>query len=203
MIFSRNSKLRNVIVFLTIISLAGCAAALVPHTNDPEQKVTDAYWLFDTKQRPLPAQKLILEAIEIYQEKGNDSGLAEAYIAYAIFLRSYAVERYTEHYETTGFNNGAILFKDRFNASITYLDKSRAIYEEKQEFDNLTNTYLHMGFTYIIDKNVPKSCEMYIKSLEMNTLFRSNYPDAKLNLGGFKSYKDFIDYKMKQAECPV
>jgi tetratricopeptide (TPR) repeat protein len=195
--------LRHIIVILTLISLAGCAAALVPYTSDPKQKISDAYWLFDDKQRALPAQKLILEAIEIYEKDGNKSGLAEAYVAYAVFLRSYAVDKYSEHYKETGFNNGNISFKDRYKGSIEYFKKSRDIYEDKQEYDNLTNIYLHMGFTYLTNNNVPKGCEMFIKSLDMNKLFMSKKPDVKLNLGGFKSYKDYIDNKMQLAKCPA
>ena len=194
--------MRHIIIILTLISLAGCAAALVPYTNDPKQKISDAYWLFENKQRALPAQKLILEAIEIYHKNDDKSGLAQAYVAYAVFLRSFAVNRYAEHYKETGFDGGKITFEDRFNGSIEYLKKTSAIYEEKQEYDNLTNTYLHMGFTYLASNNIPKVCDMYLKSLDMNKLFIEKNPDAKLNLGGFKSYKDYIDNEMKQAKCP-
>lgn len=195
--------MRHIIIILTFIALAGCAAALVPYTTDPNQKLSDAYWLFDTKQRALPAQKLILESIEIFEEENNQSGLAKAYVAYAIFLRSYAVDRYAEHYKESGFNNGKIAFNDRYNASIEYLEKSVSIYKEKQEFDNLTNTYLHMGFTYLTDNNVAKGCEMFMKSLDMNKIFMAKNPDAQLNLGGFNSYQEYIDNKVKQAKCPA
>jgi len=193
--------LRHIVIILTLISLVGCAAALVPYTNDPKQKVSDAYWLFDEKQRALPAQNLLLEAIEIYKNDGNETGLAEAYTAYGIFLRSYAVDKYSEHYKETGFKNGEIRFSDRYKMSVEYLDKSRAIYENQQKYDDLTNIYLHMGFTYLTNDNVQKGCDMFIKSLDMNKRFMSNNPDAKLNLSGFKSYEDYIKNKMKQAKC--
>ncbi|WP_158683957.1 hypothetical protein [Pseudoalteromonas sp. T1lg10] len=201
--FQGDLVLRHSLFAITIIFLTGCAAALVPYTSDPNQKLSDAYWLFDTKQRALPAQKLILESIEIFKEESNQSGLAKAYVTYAIFLRSYAVDRYAEHYKETGFNNGKIAFNDRYNASIEYLEKSVSIYQEKKEFDNLTNTYLHMGFSYLTDNNVAKGCEMFLKSLEMNKVFITKNPDAKLNLGGYNSYQEYIDNKMQQAKCPA
>ena len=201
--FQGGLALRHIIIIITLISLAGCAAALVPYTSDPKQKIADAYWLFDDKQRALPAQKLILEAIDIYEKDENKSGLAEAYVAFGVFLRSYAVDRYSENYKETGFSNGQFSFKDRYKMSIEYFDKSIAIYEQKEEYDNLTNTYLHMGFTYLTNENVQKGCEMFIKSLNMNKLFMSKNPDAKLSLGGFKSYKDYIDNKMQLAKCPA
>jgi hypothetical protein len=44
---------------------------------------------------------------------------------------------------------------------------------------------------------------MFIKSLDMNKLFMSKNPDAKLSLGGFESYKDYIDNKMQLAKCDL
>jgi hypothetical protein len=200
--FQGGLALRHIIIILTLVSLVGCAAALVPYTNDPKQKVSDAYWLFDEKQRALPAQKLLLEAIDIYHKNGDKTGLAEAYIAYGIFLRSYAVDKYSEHYKETGFRNGEIPFSDRYKMSIEYFDKSRIFYEKKQQYDDLTNVYLHMGFTYLTNNNIKKGCDMFIKSLDMNKLFMSINPDAKLSLGGFKSYGDYINNKMQLAKCP-
>ena len=43
----------------------------------------------------------------------------------------------------------------------------------------------------------------FIKSLDMNKLFMSKNPDAKLSLGGFESYKDYIDNKMQLAKCDL
>ena len=100
--------MRQIIIILTLISLVGCAAALVPSTSDPRQKIADAYWLFDEKSRALPAEKLIHEAIAIYQENNNEVGLAEGYTAYAIFLRSYAVSQYRDRYEDKGFIDEAV-----------------------------------------------------------------------------------------------
>ena len=52
--------MRHIIIILTLISLAGCAAALVPYTSDPKQKISDAYWLFDNKQRAVtPGQSVV------------------------------------------------------------------------------------------------------------------------------------------------
>lgn len=173
----------------------------MPYTTDPKQKISDANWLFDEKQRALPAEKLILEAIEIYQENGDQMGLSEAYTAYGIFLRSYAVDSCSERYKEKGFNNGAFSFEERYAKSIEYFEKSRVILEKLEEYDDLTNLYLHMGFTYLTNNDKQQGCEMFDKSLDMNKVFLDINPDAQLSLGGLENYEDYINSKKALAKC--
>ena len=65
---------------LVVLILSGCAAAGVPYTSDPAAKLADAAQLFDIQGRPLPAEKLIVEALDQYKDTNNQLGLAEAYI---------------------------------------------------------------------------------------------------------------------------
>lgn len=193
--------LRHIIIILTLISLAGCAAALVPYTSDPKQKIADAYWLFDEQLRPLPAEKLIHEAIAIYQENNNKVGLAEGYTAYAIFLRSDAISRYRDSYEENGFIDESVTYQNRFFKSMEYLRKSESIYQILGEYDDLTNTYLHMAFTSMAADDKLNACKYYDKSVEANITFTSQNPDAKISLAGYKSYKDYIKPRKDEAEC--
>ena len=62
--------------------LIGCAAYGVPATSNPDEKLRDAYMLFERKDRPLPAERLLREAITMYQEQKNEPALGEAYRAY-------------------------------------------------------------------------------------------------------------------------
>jgi len=193
--------LRHIIIILTLISLVGCAAALVPYTSDPKQKIADAYWLFDEQLRPLPAEKLIHEAIAIYQENNNKVGLAEGYTAYAIFLRSDAVSRHRDRYEDNGFIDESVTYQNRFSKSMEYLLKSESIYQILGEYDDLTNTYLHMAFTSMASDDKINACKYYDKSVETNITFMSRNPDAKISLAGYKSYKDYIKPLKEEAEC--
>ncbi|UTP72335.1 hypothetical protein NLG07_10135 [Alteromonas sp. LMIT006] len=193
--------LRTAIIVLLFSNLLGCAAALVPYTSDPKQKISDAYWLFDQNERPLPAEKLIIEAIDIYQTENDRVGLAEAYKAYAIFLRSSSVELYLSRYIENGFNNSTIKYEDRFDASIKFLDKSAMIYEELERYDDLTNIYLHRGYTYIANDQVFLACASFNKSLEMNKKFIALKPDAKIVLDVFSSYEEYIDNVKQRAKC--
>jgi len=62
----------------------GCSAAFVVATFDPYKKPGHASALLDVG-RPLPAERLILEAIDIFQKKDDPQGLAFAYNEYAFF----------------------------------------------------------------------------------------------------------------------
>lgn len=193
--------MRYIILILTLISLAGCAAALVPYTGDPKQKIADAYWLFDEQLRALPAEKLIHEAIAIYQKNNNKVGLAEGYKAYAIFLRSDAVSTYRDRYEDNGFIDESVTFQNRFSKSMEYLRKSESIYQILGEYDDLTNTYLHMAFTSMAADDKINACKYYDKSVEANITFMSQNPDAQISLAGYKSYKDYIKPLKDEAGC--
>ena len=184
-----------------LLSLIGCAAALVPYTNDPKQKIADAYWLFDEKYRALPAEKLLHEAIDIYKNNNDEAGLADSYRAYAIFLRSRAVEKYSERYKERGFIEKSITYKNRYLKSIEFLNKSKEYYLTKQKYDELTNTYLHIGFTYAASNNLSEACNAFNKSIDANKAFVEKNPKAKIQLDGYKSYKDYIGNLMRAAKC--
>src|SRR6267378_1202521 len=80
-----------VLLFLSLLGFAGCAAFGVPATTDPAGKLRDATALFDRQDRPLPAERLIREALELYQKNGDQLGVAEAYRTYGFFFRSGSV----------------------------------------------------------------------------------------------------------------
>jgi polar amino acid transport system substrate-binding protein len=51
-------------------------------TSDPAVKLRDAQILYAEQQRPLIAERLIREAIQIYEERGDTLGLGHAYRSY-------------------------------------------------------------------------------------------------------------------------
>ena len=189
------------IVFIGI-ALAGCAAMGVPETSDPDKKVGHAYMLFDQQQRPLPAERLIREAITLYQEKNNALGLAEAYRAYGFFFRSSAIEKLHKHYELNGFMENEATYANRYDKSIEYFERSAAILEEHQKNDTLTNVHLNMGFTHELAKQPEKACAEYSKSIVSNQMHSKNNPNASLTLPqGFSSYEAYVNSIMERLKC--
>jgi len=194
----------NKIFFISLLLtlIGGCAAMLVPETNDPAQKLRDAYMLFDKQKRPLPAERLIRESIDIYKKSNDELGLAEAYKAYGYFFRSGAVEKYHKHYNAKGFIETSASYNTRHDKSIEYFDKAKEIYLKNSKYGDVTNIYLNMGFTYEFANNNEKACESYKKSLNSNIKHLEMIPEAPIVLpSGFKSYEEYINGFNKRLGC--
>lgn len=73
--------------FLVPFYLSGCAAALVPVTNDPWIKYSQAMNLFKAK-RPIPAERLLSESLEGLTKTDQYGRLALVQFEYADFIAS-------------------------------------------------------------------------------------------------------------------
>ena len=116
-------------IFLLVLSTAliSCSAMGVPATSDPNKKLDYAYKLIQHQGRPLPAERLIREAIEIGSNEQNEKVLMKAYWTYGIFFRSKAVGDLKGLYEKDGFLDKTAKFENRFENSIAYFDKAESI----------------------------------------------------------------------------
>src|SRR6266436_1488462 len=94
--------------------LSGCAGVGIVSTSDPAMKLNDADTLFLRKNRPLPAEELIQEALVIYQERDDPHGLGNAHREYGDLLRSPAVVNWEPAYRKSGrFLDKSITFDNR------------------------------------------------------------------------------------------
>jgi len=197
-----NIKTSNLTLVISVV-LSGCAAMGVPATSDPDKKIRYAYVLFDEQQRPLPAERLIREAIVLYLEKNNDLGLAEAYRAYGFFYRSAALEKWHKHYKANGFLEAGATYANRYEKSIAYFEKSAAILKKYNKNDSLTNIHLNMGFTYEFSNQLEKACDEYKKSIISNQRHMKENPGATLTLPkGFSSYEAYVNPFLERLKCP-
>jgi tetratricopeptide (TPR) repeat protein len=188
---------------MVVALLMGCAAMGVPARSDPREKMGWALNLYEKQDRPLPAERLIMEAREIFQERNDELGLAESYRQYAFFLESEAVGHWEFQYRKTGFLDKSISYDARYEKAIEYFQKARDIYVKEAKHDALTNIDLVMGNTflkYIGDQS--KACQCYDQSLADYQEFTKVDPTAKIVLPAeFKSYADYIAAVKKRAKC--
>jgi len=113
---------------IILIWLSGCAAMGVPYTSDPIEKLKWACGLFDYAERPLPAESLIREAIEICQKTNDSECLAQAYLTYGLFFRSLSLTGiYKNHYKKNGFWEKTATYETRFAKSDEYFEKALAL----------------------------------------------------------------------------
>jgi tetratricopeptide (TPR) repeat protein len=196
--------LRLVYIFaICAIALVGCAGVGVVGTSDPATKLNDAGDLFDRQDRPLIAERLIREAIDIYQSNKDQLGLAEAYRTYGFFFRSPSIEgKWSKYYRENGFLDRSATFNSRYANSIEYFERARTIFAANNRFDALTNVDLNMGFTYVAMGNGAAACQAFEKSLESNRENLRQNPTAKPALPkGFPSYEAFVADRKKRYGC--
>ena len=191
---------KNLLLILATIILSGCAAALVPYTSDPSEKLEWAYYLLE-KGRALPAEKLIIEAVEICQENNSSLCLGEAYKTYCYFYRSSAVRRYEKRYIERGFYDKNVTYEDRYNQSKIYCKKSITEFSKINRYDLVTNAYVMLGYTYAyIDTKL--ECGAYDTSVIYNEKFSKENPTAKISLPkGYTTYKEYINAEKKLSKC--
>jgi tetratricopeptide (TPR) repeat protein len=183
------------------MSLYGCAAMFIPATSDPYKKLGWAEELYDKQQRPLPAERLIIESISIFKEKNDQNGLGMAYREYGFFFRSASIEKWHKFYESNGFLDKNASYGTRYNKSIEYFVMAEKIFTKEKKYDILTNIQLNMGFTYYFMGKYDDAIAEYDKSLESYHLNRKMNPDAKVEIPEKgSSYEDYIASCKKYIE---
>ncbi len=180
-----------------VLCLAGCAAAGVPHTNDPYEKLNWAGGLVHVGSRPVPAEALISEAIAIFEQRNDELGLAAGYRAYASFFASPAIEGRRQWYAQYGFRDKAATLENRFSKSIEYFQKAEAIYTRHNRSDWLTYVNLNMGLTYQVMGDLNSACRAFERS-EANHRATAHFgPDVNVTV----DYAQVLTSHKRSARC--
>ena len=195
-------KAKMTLIVVLMLLLTGCAAMFVTASNNPHAKLADANALIGEQNRPLPAERLIREAIDIYQANNDQLGLADAYRMYAQFFRSDTVRRWQKYYRENGFMDKTVSVDNRYSKAIEYFEKARDIFAENKKYDALTNVYLGMGWTYQEMKNQQAACAAFDKSLDSNREYEKASPNNKIQLPKqFPNYEAFVMANKKNSGC--
>ncbi len=196
-------RLRLVVALSALALLTACAAAGVMTTTDPAKKLTDALDLFDHLDRPLPAERFIIEARDAYLASGDRVGLAESYRIYALFLRSVAVGEFADHYRSSGFMDASITYEKRYSGALTYLSRAEHLYLEAHRSDMLSNIYFHMAMVSQLNGNLADACAFLDRSVRANADYSAGHPAAPVEVPqGYSSFREAIDARKKTISCP-
>lgn len=198
-----------ILIVCGFFSFFGCAGVGVFYTSDPAIKLSDAKYL--EVNRPLIAERLILEAIDIYQQRNDVQGLAYSYFSYANFLRSKSIKSFEYIYRKDGFLNKEVTYDNRLEKSKEYVVKSLEYYKqaEKQyieanKFDGLSHVYYISGWLYWMLADKDNCCKYFSKSLDANAENLRRIPDAKVSLPqGYTSFKEFVLPIMNKVGCKI
>src|SRR6266849_3191169 len=167
--------------------LVGCTGFGIVATSDPLTKLNDAEDLFLRQDRPLPAERLIREAMAIYQKRDDPTGLGHANREYGDLLRSRSVAgKWEKFYRESGFQDPSVTFDNRLAKASEYYTKAIGYYQraEKQHrdagrFDTLTNVYFNMAWSYLMLDDRTQACGYYDRTLEAYAENITRNPGAK------------------------
>jgi tetratricopeptide (TPR) repeat protein len=189
--------------------LSACAGVGIVGTSDPLAKLNDSEDLFMRQARPLPAERLIREAMAIYEQRGDAHGLANANRQYGDLLRSPAVLKWEKVYRRDGFQDRSITFDNRlekandfYRKALTYYERAEQEHRRTQKFDALTNVYFNMAWSHLNLKENENACGYYDKTIEAYQENARRNPDAKPYIPrGSASFPDLIAHAKQRAGC--
>jgi len=204
--------MRNIIyvtMLFTLILLTGCAGFGIIATSNPLTKLNDAEHLFIVQNRPLPAEKLIFEAIVIFQEQNDSFGLGHAHREYGDLLLSPSVIKWQKHYRERGFQDKSVTFENRtdkakeyFAKALNYYQKTEKQLRDSEKFDALTNLYFNIAWVYYRLDDRKKSCDFYDLSLVAYTENVRRNPTARPQVSSsYETFADQITSEKKRAGC--
>ena len=181
---SRTNRLLFAFAFALLLS--GCAAVGVFSQSDPAIKLADADVLFSERGRPIPAERLFREAMDIYRERGDLAGQAKAYQLYGELLQSPAVARMEKSYRRTGFLDRSISFDDRaakasehFATSVSLFQKDEQQAREAGDYHRVATSSYHLGLSYYLLKDRDGACGSFDRASEAYDEFLRRNPDVK------------------------
>jgi len=159
--------------------------------------------------RPLPAERLIREAIAIYQERDDPHGLANAHREYGDLLRSPAILKWEKVYRRDGFQDKSITFDNRFEKASEFYRKALTYYEraeqqnrQAEKYDALTNIYFNMAWSHYKLDERDKACGYYVQAVEAYGENIRRNPTAKPYIPpGAGSFSEFIGIEKRRAGC--
>jgi tetratricopeptide (TPR) repeat protein len=190
--------------------LSGCAGVGIVSTSDPAVKLDDAEVLFQKKNRPLPAEELIQEALVIYQERDDPHGLGSAHREYGDLLRSPAVVSWEPAYRKSGgFLDRSITFDNRLaKASEQYsmaLENYRRAEQQElaaSKYDALTNVYYNMAWSNLALGARDEACTDFDRSLQAyNENMHRNPTAHPYGARDSRSLPDTLALAKQQAGC--
>ena len=195
-------------VMCALLLLTGCTGVGVVEAPDPYEKLNDAERLFRQYDRPIPAEGLIFQAIEIFKMRDDLQGLGDAYRDYGDLLVSSAVKNLESSYRNSGFKDKSVTFENRFYKSNEYFAKALAYYQaeekrvlENQQYEVLTLLYLNMARTSVKINDQKMSCSYYDKGLKA---FHANFrhdQDAESDSAGPDSVPELVAAGKKLIGC--
>lgn len=195
-------KFRNLVFcLLALTGLSACSAALVPSSSNPKTKLRQAEELLYQSNRPGPAERLITEAYEIYQQRGDEEGMGEAYQLYGFFFLSQAVINSSSVYTRAGFADGSS-YENRFRSSAAYFERAATLFLQSGKFDSATNAQFNGARSHAWAGDREAACSTFDRSLDSYRKNIAANPGVKVSLpAGYSDYEVLVRDEKTRVGC--
>jgi len=183
------------------IFLAACSTGPSRVSDDPAAKLALATDLFQSKEQPVAAERLIREAMRAYEAKGDQVGVADAYGTYGTFFRSHGVAVAESKYRKDGFLDPTADFDRRYAKALEYHLKARDIYASRKRYDRLAGIYVAIAADNSIVGRRQAACTALDQSMES---YRQSQQEPKSEVSvpaGFKTFDEYWLSLKKDARC--
>jgi tetratricopeptide (TPR) repeat protein len=202
-------KVRALFLLLPGLFLSSCFYVSLPESSNPAIKLEEAN-RFMARAQPLPAERLITEAMRTYEKENNPEGLGNAYRDFAVFLRSSAVAQREQIYRDAGFLDSSITYDNRYEKSAAYLEMALAQYNEAADryqnqarFDRLSALYYTLASAYLLQNKNTMACSAYDQSRAAYAESVVRNPSARPDIPkGYASFHEAVIAAKNQAGCP-
>ena len=196
-----NLRMSRLLAAALLLVLAGCSAVGVIESSDPMVKLQQSDEMI-RQGRYTRAQQLYREALEIFQARNDQAGVAETYRNLSFFYRTPLPSNRMAIVpnDFSGMTNG---IETRYYISIDYAKKALAIFESLQAYDKISNVHFTMGQSYFLLFNDKQSaCQAFRDSREATRKSRAKDPNLQVNLPqGYKTFEEVLDKAEQEAGC--
>jgi len=177
---------KGMLLGIVILSLVGCSAAGVVHTNDPYKKIDQAYSLMN-QGRAIPAERLAKEALSDFTKSNDKFGIAEAHVFFGQFYKHKTYRSYASYYKEGNE------YDPTSGKSISHSAKAADVYIGIGNYTQAAKAQFALANAYL-DSNKQKSCELYDESLESYNKGKKLNPRERFNFNpNFKSYEELVN----------
>jgi tetratricopeptide (TPR) repeat protein len=190
--------------------VSSCAGVGVVDSSNPLTKLNDAEYLFMNKNRPVPAETMILEAMAAYQKRDDPHGLGNSNREYGDFLTSQAVVNWERAYSRHGFFDRSVTYENRLEKAKEHYTKALEYYRlaETQElsagkFDALTNVYYNMGWSNLALGSKVEACADFDRALQAYNDNMQQNPTAHPQGSKLGTIPETLAAAKKRADCSV
>lgn len=158
--------IKTVRTLCALLVLSACSAAGVMESGDPAVKLEQAQGLLKS-QRAIPAERLVKEAIGIYEKQGDKVGLAKAYMVYGLMITSDTYK---------GYGNSVDIHEQNGKVAISYMEKALSLSGQANDPEGQRFASIQLARLYKTEGYKDKSCRAYDMSSKYHAEARAKYP---------------------------